>query len=193
VNVKAFFSVLACECGLGGVLFSNPTLAQEAVSEPPVPHWSHLPIWGVDAEARGFQLPLPFGFGFNYYREQQPFNIHDLQVSRGGRPVSVNDFLGLKQVETTQRNGVGRLDAWLFPFLSVYGLVGYTAGHMEGQLFLPDIPKLNIPSQVLPLNIGYEGPTYGGGCTLAGGFKVSEWRGLTLFAVLDVNYTVTDL
>ena len=28
---------------------------------------------------------------------------------------------------------------------------------------------------------------------MAGGFKVSDWRGLTLFAVADANYTVTDL
>jgi len=172
---------------------SNPASAQDAAPDQPEPHWSHLPIWGVDAEARGFQLPLPFGVGFNYYREQQPFNINDLQVSRGGAAVSINDFVGLHQVETTQSSGIGRLDAWLFPFLSIYAVGGYTAGHMEGLINLPPVRVLGIPAQALPLNIGYEGPTYGGGGTLAGGFKVSDWRGLTLFAVADANYTVTDL
>jgi hypothetical protein len=163
------------------------------VSDQAEPHWSHLPVWGVEAEARGFQLPLPFGVGFNFYREQQPFNINDLQVSRGGKPVSINDLVGLHRVDTTQRNGIGRVDAWVFPFFNVYGLGGYTAGNMQGVINLPAIPSLSIPAQVLPLNIGYQGPTYGGGGTLAGGFKVRDWRGLTLFVVADLNYTVTDL
>jgi hypothetical protein len=147
----------------------------------------------VEAEAKGFQLPLPFGIGLNYYREQQPFKIKDLQVSRGGQPVSVNDFLQLEKVDTTQQNGLARLDAWLFPFLNVYGLAGYTSGNMQGKIALPGIPTLGIPAQTLPLDISYEGPTYGFGGTLAGGFKVSDWRDLTLFVVADANYTVTPL
>jgi hypothetical protein len=33
----------------------------------------------------------------------------------------------------------------------------------------------------------------GGGVTLAGGFKVTDWRTLTCFMVFDANYTYTDL
>jgi hypothetical protein len=193
MSAKRFFSFLASALGLLTVLAFNLAGAEELLTEQPQPHWSHLPIWGVEAEARGFQLPLPFGVGLNYYREQQPFNIKDLQVSRGGRPVSVNDFLQLERVDTTQQNGIARIDTWLFPFLNVYGLAGYTSGNMRGKLALPAIPILSIAAQELPLNIGYEGPTYGGGATLAGGFKVSDWRELTLFSVADANYTMTDL
>ncbi len=159
----------------------------------PAPHWSHLPIWGVEAEARGYQLPLPLGIGFNYYREEQPFNIDDLQVSLGGDPVSVKDFAVIDQVDTTQWNAIARVDAWLFPFFNLYGIAGFTSGEMEGVVGLPGVPILGIPPQNLPLNIGYEGPTFGGGATLAGGFKISDRGGLTLFVVADVNYTVTDL
>jgi len=183
----------ACTRGASLVGVCHAALADEGVTDQPEPHWSHLPIWGVEAEARGYQIPLPFGIGFNYYREQQPFKIKDLQVSRGGDLVSVNEFLELDRVDTTQQNGIVRVDAWLFPFLNIYGLAGYTSGKMEGQIALPDIPILGIPAQNLPLNIGYEGPTYGGGITLAGGFKVSDWRTLTLFVVADANYTFTDL
>jgi hypothetical protein len=35
---------------------------------------------GVDAEARGHQIPLPFGIGVNYSREQPPFKINDPQL-----------------------------------------------------------------------------------------------------------------
>lgn len=183
----------ACVLGTCLVGLCGAAPAAEGVTDQPKPHWSHLPVWGVEAEARGYQLPLPFGVGVNYYREQQPFNIKDLQVSRGGDPVSVNEFVQLDSVDTTQQNGILRLDSWLFPFLNIYGLVGFTSGEMNGLIVLPEIPSLGIPAQDLPLNIGYEGPTYGGGATLAGGFKVSDWRTLTLFVVADLNYTVTDL
>jgi hypothetical protein len=190
---KTVICLQACGCLMGIFGMSRIARAQAAVADPPEPHWSHLPIWGVEAEARGYQLPLPFGVGVNYYQEQQPFNIRDLQISRGGQPISVNDFVQLHQVDTTQQNAVTRVDAWLFPFLNVYGLVGYTSGRMEGLVRLPAIPILGISAQDLPLNIGYEGPTYGGGGTLAGGFKIRERDELTLFVVADLNYTVTAL
>jgi hypothetical protein len=165
----------------------------EEVSALPAPHWSRLPVWGVEAEARGHQLPLPLGIGVNYYREQQPFNIQDLQVSRGGDPVSVKNFATIDRVDTTQQSVIARADVWLFPFLNIYGIGGFTSGEMSGKVGLPAIPSLGIPAQDLPLNIGYDGPTYGGGVTLAGGFKISDRGALTLFAVADANYTITDL
>ena len=141
----------------------------------PEPHWSHLPIWGTEAQAKGFQIPLPFGIGVNYYREQQPFNINNLKVGIGGRaPVSVDGFAQLERVDTTQQNVTARLDAWIFPFLNLYGILGYTSGEMDGVVGLPAVPLLRIPAQELPISISYEGPTFGGGATLAGGFKVSD-------------------
>jgi hypothetical protein len=192
VPVKAVLLLGACVLGVSllGVCSAAPAEAEDA--NQPKPHWSHLPVWGVEAEARGHQIPLPFGVGVNYYREEQPFNIKDLQVSRGGAPVSVNEFLQLETVNTTQHNGIMRVDAWLFPFLNVYGLVGYTSGEMQGKVALPEIPVLGISAQELPLNIGYEGPTCGGG-TLAGSVKISDAGALTLFVVADANYTITDL
>lgn len=176
---------------IGGVCGAAP--AQAGAVAQPMPHWSGLPIWGVEAEARGYQLPLPFGIGVNYYRENQPFNIVDLQVSKGGPPVSVTNFITLDRVDTTQENAIVRADVWLLPFLNAYGIAGHTSGKMEGEVGLPEIPGLGIAAQTLPLNIAYEGPTYGAGVTLAGGYKISECGALTLFLVADTNYTVTDL
>jgi len=158
------------------------------LGEAPKPHWSHLPAWGVAAAERGHVLPLPFGIGINYYSEKQPFAIDDLQIPLdGGDPVSVKDFAEIDQVTTQQSSLTGRLDAWLFPFLNVYGVFGYTSGDMTGTVGLPAILELGIPAQQLPLAISYSGPTYGGGGTIAGGFKVSDWRSLTTFAVVDAK------
>lgn len=184
-------AILLCGCAVFAARASTP---EEPTTLQPTPHWSGLPIWGVEAEKRGFQLPLPFGIGFNYYHEDQPFDINDLQVSIGsGDSVSVKNFATIDQVDTSQQCFATRLDAWIFPFLGIYGVGGYTTGEMNGTVGLPAIPILGIPAQTLPLSIGYEGPTYGGGATLAGGFKISDWGTLTAFIVADANYTVTPL
>ena len=59
---------------------------------------------------------------------------------------------------------------------------------------MPADPILDIiePRQ-LQLNASFNGPTYGGGFTLQGGFKVSEWHDLIAIAVADWNRTQTKL
>lgn len=121
----------------------------------------------------------------------------DLQVSVSGRDlVNVDRFVEVEQIQTRQNNCNARLDAWLFPFLNVYGLVGYTSGDMDGTIFVPQIsagPVVIVPATTLPLNISYHGPTYGGGATLAGGTRISRAQDMTLFVAADANYTQTPL
>jgi hypothetical protein len=64
----------------------------------------------------------------------------------------------------------------------------------RGLIQVPGDSVLGIfePRQ-LQLNAAFNGPTYGGGITLQGGFKVSDWRDLTTFVVADLNKTKTDL
>ena len=158
-------------------------------------HWSGLPIWGAEAEARGYQIPLPFGIGITAYSARQPVNIHDLQLGRNGKdPVSVTNFLQIDKVDTSQQNVSMKLDVLVFPFLDVYALLGYTTGTTEGLIQIPGEPILGIfEPAVLQLNAKFHGPTYGGGVTLQGGTKVNEWRDLTAFAVADFNVTKTTL
>jgi len=161
----------------------------------PVPHWSGLPIWGAEAEARGYQIPYPFGIGITAYSARQPVNIQDLQLGRNDLPpVSVKNFLVINKVDTTQQNVSGKFDVLVFPFLDVYAILGYTQGTTKGQIQVPADPILGIfEPRVLQLNAAFNGPTYGGGITLQGGFKVSDWRDLTTFVVADLNKTKTEL
>jgi hypothetical protein len=46
--------------------------ARAADGAPSGVHWSGLPIWGAEAEARGYQLPNPFGIGITAYSARQP-------------------------------------------------------------------------------------------------------------------------
>jgi hypothetical protein len=129
------------------------------------PHWSGLPIWGFEARKRGYDIPLPFGVGFNFYSENQPLRVTGLHLNTGS----------------------GRI----FPFLNVYGILGYTDGESALDLTIPPVGML--PGQTIPVTFEYEGPTYGGGITLAGGIAPFEGDDLTIFTVADFNYTLTDL
>jgi len=174
-------------------IFSRCALADDAAT--PVPHWSGLPIWAAEAEARGYQLPLPFGIGITAYSARQPVDIHDLQLGRNGNePVSVTNFLQINRVDTSQQNVSAKLDALVFPFLDVYALVGYTTGTTRGLIQVPGEPILGIfePAE-LQLNARFSGPTYGGGVTLQGGAKISDSSDLTAFVVADANRTQTRL
>ncbi len=174
-------------------IFSGGALAGDTAT--PEPHWSGLPIWGAEAEARGYQLPLPFGIGVTAYSARQPVNIHDLQLGRNGNaPVSVKNFLQIDRVDTSQQNISLKFDVLVFPFLDVYALLGYTTGTTKGLIQVPGDPILGIiEPAVLQLNASFKGPTYGGGVTLQGGTKVSDWRDLTVFVVADANRTQTKL
>ena len=173
-------------------VFSSGAHAQDAAA--PQPHWSGLPIWGVEAEAKGYQIPYPFGIGITAYSARQPVNIQDLQLARNGPPVSVKNFLVINTVDTSQQNLSAKFDVLVFPFLDVYVLGGYTTGTTKGLIQIPDDPILGIiQPQVVQLNAKFSGPTYGAGFTLQGGGKVSDWHDLTAIGVIDWNRTQTKL
>ncbi len=168
--------------------------AHADAAAPPQPHWSGLPIWGVEAEAKGYQIPYPFGIGITGYSARQPVNIQDLQLARNGPPVSVKNFLQINTVDTSQQNVSAKFDVLVFPFLDVYVLGGYTTGTTKGLIQIPEDPILGIiEPQVLQLNAKFSGPTYGAGITLQGGGKVSDWHDLTAIGVIDWNRTQTKL
>jgi hypothetical protein len=172
--------------------FSGGTHADDAVA--PQPHWSGLPIWGVEAEARGYQIPYPFGIGITAYSARQPVSIQDLQLGRNGPPVSVKNFLQINTVDTSQQNVAAKFDVLVFPFLDVYAIGGYTTGTTKGLILVPGGSILGIiEPRELQLNASFSGPTYGGGATLQGGGKVSDWHDLIAIGVVDWNRTQTRL
>jgi hypothetical protein len=180
-------------CGLLALsLLSGGALADDTATPA---HWSGLPIWGAEAEAMGYQIPLPFGIGVTAYSARQPVTIHDLQLGFNGKdPVSVKNFLQINTVDTTQQNVAAKFDVLVFPFLDVYALLGYTKGTTKGLIQVPADPILDIiEPRELQLNAAFSGPTYGAGFTLQGGTKISDWRDLTAIVVADWNRTQTKL
>lgn len=129
-----------------------------------------LPIWGKGAKEKGFDLPLPMGLGLTYTYIHQNMVVSDLVVE--GIPVQ---RLRFKDAPTSTHTGVFRADVWVFPFLNIYGLIGDTSGTTQPQVVFPN-------NRLLKSDVDYSRASYGGGLTLAGGYKA-------FFLTLDANYT----
>ena len=164
-------------------------------AETPEPHWSGLPIWGAEAEAKGYQIPHPFGIGVTAYSARQPVNIQDLQLGRAmglryRSRTSCRSIRWTRPSRTSRRNST----SWSSRFWTSTRLRGYTTGTTRGLIQVPGEPILGIfEPRELQLNASFTGPTYGAGATLQGGGQVSDWRDLTAFGVADWNRTQTML
>jgi hypothetical protein len=147
-----------------------------------------LPLWGEQARQRGFELPLPFGIGFNYTYMDQGIRIRNLKVGVGNPNIEV-EGLDFNDARSHDSAVTARLDMWLLPFVNLYGLFGSITGQAEFDLDVsqitggvPGLPPIIEPNKTIGLNFDYNGFTFGGGMTLAGGYE-------NIFASLDMNYT----
>lgn len=174
---------------------SLPASAPACAQDDPPPEnesWSSfLPLLGDAARERGYELPLPFGLGFHVMHIWQDYEIKSLDlVLKGPMEVPLRG-LQVSSAEGTAYSMDGRLDCWILPWLNVYGVLGYTSGQSKSQATVPasTLAALGLPlghDLSFPFPLEYDGATYGGGGTLAYGYK-------HLFGSIDYNYTETDL
>lgn len=174
----------------------TPLPAKPVAAAPEESH-SVLPFLGDEARKRGYVLPLPFGVNINYMNIRQNIDVDSINFN--------GLYLGTKSLDNAFKINVGntrersktetvKLDAWLLPFMNVYGLVGYTDGHSVSQIgvdvlgpnghSIPLLPKYKNQLQNLAFQLDFKGTTYGIGTTLVGG--VGNW-----FTAFDANYTQT--
>ena len=190
---------------------TRPSGGNAFPSEPESERWSSfLPIWGEEAQKRGYELPFPFGISGSFFFAKRDINVDSVDVDIKNTTLHVDNYAFVK-VRSKERNWSMRLDAWLFPFLNIYVLAGYTHEHTDVgiDVYKDDIVKglpsslKQVPSHrqtthavsgqdILPehfdvdFDLDLYGSTYGGGATLVGGYK-------KLFFVADTNYTISDL
>jgi len=168
----------------------KPDSKKEAIE----PVTNKLPIWGQKVRDMGFDLPLPFGAGANFVLMDQGIDIRNVKVGIGDPTFEIDD-LGLSDARARDTAITMRLDMWLLPFANIYGIFGYIDGESEldldiskitSNLPIPGLPPVFEPGKTIDLNIHYNGTTYGGGMTLAGGYK-------DFFASVDGNYTYSNI
>ena len=169
----------------------KPDSKKEAIE----PVTNRLPIWGQKVREMGYDLPLPFGAGANLVVMDQGIDIRNVKVGIGNPTFEVND-IGFSDARSHDTAVTARLDMWLLPFANIYGIFGSINGESELDLDIsgitgllppiPGLPPIFEPGKTIDLNIDYNGTTYGGGMTLAGGYK-------NFFASVDGNYTYSNV
>ncbi len=174
--------------------FGGSTKAGEKKSVKPVTQAP--PFCGKKRRAAGNQLPLPFGVGIHGIYYVQAYEASDLTMSQQ----TDNEEKITARADTMYQNTTSgelkvtiRPDIWIFPFLNVYGIIGYTQGMTNPELMVPyiilDIPnfgefKVDVPFEISD-QLRYHGPTYGAGATISAGFG-------SFFGLIDYHYSVTD-
>jgi hypothetical protein len=164
-----------------------------------------LPFLKDKAAEAGEVLPLSLGVGLVYLRIDRDIVVNDISVGTDPNSlVSINDFISV-DVGVEVQNATLRVDTWIFPFLNAY-LLGGEIRNKSDVLFTvnvqsdvtrpvtnPSPPPLVINEVILPAGSysmpsqgALEGEVYGGGITLAAGYK-------RFFLTLDNNYTVANV
>ncbi|QZE13125.1 hypothetical protein K4L44_11045 [Halosquirtibacter laminarini] len=167
--------------------------AQEKKENDQYPY--SLPIWGDKAYERGIDLPLPIGIGINYVYNEMYLDITEFGMSVNGLDMSPwlnKETLGFQQTMASS-NGINlRIDAWVLPFINVYGLFSQNSGSTAVSL-KPDFSNLGaqVPGASgleFPLfssTVDFEATALGLGATLVYGYK-------NYFISGDINHSWTN-
>ena len=144
--------------------------------------------------AAGHELPLPLGISANVFFLEQDMEAQAIAIDIPPLPLPTGPLQlppGLPaesaKLESRATSTTAKIDAWVLPFLNVYGVAGYVDGETTASGFSvgglpPELASL-LPNSFA---ISYSGPDYGVGGTLAAGYN-------QFFASLDANYTESDL
>lgn len=162
---------------------------------------SFLPLLGEVAKTHGYDLPEPFGINVNYMNMRQNIDVDSIRFSGLGLTGHAfpSDLFDIQASHTRERSitKTVKLDAWLFPFMNIYALVGKTRGSSHSTVSVDSSPANGFISSIihgmnesgalknLDFSLRFHGTTYGAGTVLAGGY--GNWYGL-----MDINYTRTD-
>lgn len=107
------------------------------------------------------RLPLPYGAGLTFYAQNQGYELDRLTLSLPGLAIDPNQV----GIDNRIREINVQLDAWLLPFLNVFGIAGKIDG--TTRVDLSRVAASPIPLGLL--DIDYDGDVYGVGATLVGG------------------------
>jgi hypothetical protein len=141
---------------------------------------SSLPFW-KDRVPEGTELPRPWGIGIDFYTMDQEYDIEYLMFDLPG--VSLDDVSSLGVTNDVQHFDI-KIDAWVLPFLNVFGVIGRLES--ETVIDLSRAPVQGLPFPLGKLAIDNDGTVLGLGFTLA--YGKDNW-----FTSLTATVTDTDL
>src|SRR5215813_10997037 len=127
---------------------ASPGPADTSESTPPAGtesqrRWSSfLPLLAEEARKRGVDLPLPFGVSLVYYGLARDIKITDVRIGQGDNPPTSVSEVAAFSSRSAVSTLIAKVDAWLFPFLNLYALVGWF--HNDSTTHV----RVSIPSPV---------------------------------------------
>lgn len=168
--------------------------------------WEHkLPFLAQKVIDEGYDLPLPYGIGLTFVSVDQEMFLKDLEVGINGREEEPFEFVAFENASAQNNSIQLKIDAWLFPFMNVFGLLGRIDGTAPMDILLDgndaldhlDIDCSSLPPNALcpvlrdktitlPIEAPFSGNTYGLGTILAGGWN--NW-----FIAIPINFTYADM
>ena len=165
-----------------------------------------LPFLAQNVIDLGYDLPLPFGIGLVYANVDQDIILTELEVGFYGSEKEPFEFVAFENASADSESVQLKLDAWLFPFMNVFGLIGRVQGDaimdvlLDGNGMLdklgvtcsppppPQDPRCAVLQDntiTLPIVSPFDGMTYGIGTVLAGGWN--NW-----LVTLPISFTYAD-
>lgn len=177
----------------------------EPPPEPGPRKWEHaLPIWGQKVIDRGIDLPNPYNLGFSAYFGDEIRDLSDLTININNGPPLDTSFVEFPESRIKNHSIQYQFGAWLFPFLNIYAITGFSAGKGDVDIRIPGaelmeflgVPGCNLSGPLRPAlcdqtlegtaKANYKGYTYGAGFTAAGAYK-------DFFFSLPVQYVISDV
>jgi hypothetical protein len=169
----------------------GPVLTKADTFQPnPEQKWQTLfPFFGAGAEKRGHKLPYAIGVTPGFYYGRRHIKVDNAKVALADFTIPADKLTKIK-VKSREKNWSVRLDAWIFPFMSLYALGGYTRQYTDAAIGVDLLDRIrkrrNAGGKDFKVSVNLTGITYGGGVTLVGGYK-------NYFAAFDSNYTISAL
>ena len=180
------------------------TFDQQGKDAPRI--WEHrLPFLAQKVIDEGYDLPLPYGVGITYANVNQDMLLSGLEVGINGRDKEPFEFVAFSDANAENDTGQMKIDAWLFPFMNVFALLGKIDGEATMDVLLdgngmldhldvtcggfppnPLCPALKDKTFTLPIETTFSGTTYGVGTILAGGWH--NW-----FVAIPITFTYADM
>ncbi len=141
---------------------------------------SYLPLFKNLAGKFADRLPLPLGLDFAFVSQWNKQIFTSNQVTFRGNTINI-PRQNFSTLHNRSRSYVGVIDAWLLPFLNIYGVAGYTTGELSFDVSLPE--HGNLSGHVDKKLHGY---TAGGGAVVGGAYN-------NFFGLVNTTYVTSDL